>query len=358
MNIHEKTLELLANNRRFALACVISATGSTPQKAGATALFEAAGPVWGTLGGGCLEAESRRRALDALDTGQAFVFDVRLDDIEGWDDGLICGGKVQILVQPAAEGNAAAYRAALDAQHDRGHGALVSVVRHPESPVGLARWFERGELAKGAFGLGGVSFTSVLASGRAALVNDDDGGTSLFVEPVVPAPRLLVVGAGHIGKAVARMAAPLGFEVTVVDDRPDFASRENLPGAHTVVCGDIVEEIARFPIAEDTYVLIVTRGHRHDGQALAACVQSPAAFIGMIGSRRKALLIREQIVTEGIATAEQVARVVSPVGLDIGSETVEEIALSIVAQLVAHRRRAALGAAALNHAPAQRGATC
>lgn len=343
VSIYKTYLNLLAAGKPCALAIVVDAWGSTPQKAGAKAIFEAAGPVHGTLGGGCLEAESRQRALRAIDEGKTALFELKLDDIKGWDDGLICGGKVRIFVDPNAARNAQAYRALLDAFATGARGALIT-----ELDSGESRWLAEnafdGELAEP------LRDALRMEKCRIALVPGTPD-REVFIEPVSPAPRVIIAGAGHIGKAVARQCRLLGFHVTVIDDRPAFANPQHIPDAHDTICGDIPAEVAKQPIGENTYVLIVTRGHRHDGAVLAACVNSPAAFIGMIGSRRKSALIRKSIVDEGLATEEAVARVVSPVGLDIGGESIEEIALSIAAQLVTVRRKRCLEAPSLNYAP-------
>lgn len=342
-DLYAKALDLSAASAPFALATVVAAWGSTPQKAGAKALFEAAGPVHGTLGGGCLEAESRARALRAIDDGKAALFDLKLDDIKGWDDGLICGGKVRIFVEPRFERNAAAYRAAIDAERHGARGVLATWLAS-----GDAVWLD--EAAFDAAGTLTDVLRNALHKGRACVAAEADG-REVFIEPLAPAPRLIVAGGGHIGKAVAHQGKLLGFHVTVIDDRPAFACAAHIPDADETICGDIPAEVAKQAIDESAYVLIVTRGHRHDGAVLAACINKPAAFIGMIGSRRKSALIRQSILDEGIASEEAVARVVSPVGLDIGGESVEEIALSIAAQLVAVRRKAAVSAEPLNYAP-------
>jgi len=347
MDVYRKALELLDLDRSFALAAVIRSRGSTPQKAGALALFEATGPVWGTLGGGCLEAESRLRALHALDTGTPTVFDLRLDDIDGWDDGLVCGGQVRILALPDIRANRKACEAALAAAEGQGTGLLVTVVAHPRLALGTACWIDESELRTHPFCLDdGMALEAALDRGRAGSVTSGNGAIELYVEPVLPAPELVIAGGGHIGQAVARLARECGFRVVVVDDRPAFAAPDRFPGA-TAICGDIPETVAAYPLTHRSYVLIVTRGHRHDGQVLAACIDRETAFVGMIGSKRKSLLIRRRIVEEGLATEEQAARVVSPVGIDIGGESVMEIAVSITAQLVAHRRRSALDGPAM-----------
>jgi xanthine dehydrogenase accessory factor len=165
----------------------------------------------------------------------------------------------------------------------------------------------------------------------------------LFLEPIFPLPRLVIAGAGHIGKAVAHLGHRLEFEVTVIDDRPEFANAENLPDADSIIVGDIRSSMAALDPGSETYIVIATRGHRHDGEALRACISAPCAYLGMIGSRTKIALMRDRFVAEGWASAEQWSRVHAPIGLAIGSQTVEEIAISIAAQLVQVRSRKSQG---------------
>ncbi len=173
----------------------------------------------------------------------------------------------------------------------------------------------------------------------------------IYLEPVVPPPQLIIAGGRHIGQAACRLGAATGFEVTVIDDRPSFASSGCHPLARATLCGDIARELSEVSIGPNTYILIVTRGHRHDGAVLAACVGSSARYIGMIGSRRKSLLIRKSLLEEGLATADQLQRVVSPIGLDIGAQSVEEIAVSILSQLIAVRRKGSLEGPPMNYLP-------
>jgi xanthine dehydrogenase accessory factor len=168
---------------------------------------------------------------------------------------------------------------------------------------------------------------------------EDRKRLEVLVEPLTPDPVLLIVGAGHVGQAVAAQAVLVGFEVVVVDDRPDFADRSRFPDGVATRCAAMEEEVARFPLDTDTYVVIVTRDHGHDARVLASCLKRPAAYIGMIGSRRKVDLIRRGLVESGRFTAEEFARVHAPIGLDIGAVTVPEIAASIVSELIAVRRR-------------------
>jgi xanthine dehydrogenase accessory factor len=165
------------------------------------------------------------------------------------------------------------------------------------------------------------------------------GAATVYLEPIVPRPVLLIMGAGHIGAALTHYASRTGFEVVVVDDRASFANKERLPDADQVIVDSVVEVARRWRKTPETYVVLVTRGHRNDAVALREVIGSPCAYIGMIGSRRKVLTIYEEFLAEGIATSEQLARVHAPIGLDIGALTVDEIAVSIAAELIAVRRQ-------------------
>jgi xanthine dehydrogenase accessory factor len=156
----------------------------------------------------------------------------------------------------------------------------------------------------------------------------------LLLEPVIPSPRLIIAGAGHIGRALSQIGSMLDFEVTIIDDRPEFANTDNIPSANHIITADIGDSINRIEKGDDTYFVIVTRGHRDDGKALKACIGSDAAYIGMIGSKTKVALMRREFIEEGWATEEQWGKIFAPIGLDIKSKTVEEIAVSIAAQLI------------------------
>ena len=180
--------------------------------------------------------------------------------------------------------------------------------------------------------IGPPDLARVLADGRPELFKTGD--FSVFAEPVWPLPRLIIAGAGHVGKALARLGNLLDFEVTVIDDRPEFASKENVPEADGIVVGDIAAAVKAAPDSPENYFVIVTRGHRNDAEALRAAIGRGAAYVGMIGSRTKVDLMRREFLDKGWATAEEWGRVRAPIGLEIGSKTVEEIAVSIAAELV------------------------
>jgi xanthine dehydrogenase accessory factor len=305
---YEQLLNALADDEPFALGIICGIKGSSPQKKGAKALFFADGRIVGTLGGGCLEAEIQDRARRALLTGQPATFDLVLDHDFGWDDGLICGGKVQGVILPrAAEA-----------------GAIWREVAQRETTL--------------TWGVG-KDFSIGWADRAGSETGAPESSTSewLYQETVSPPCALWIAGSGHVAQAVAPIALPLDFEVTVFDDRPTFASRQFFPEAVRLKVG-AWEELLREPLPpRPVFGLIVTRGHQRDALVLAGWIRQPFAFLGMIGSRRKARLIFDQFIEENIATREQLAEVACPVGLDIDSRTVPEIAVSIAAQLVQKR---------------------
>ena len=163
------------------------------------------------------------------------------------------------------------------------------------------------------------------------------GEADVFIDVLIPRPTLLIVGAGHVAVPVAELGALLGFRTVVLDDRAEFASEERFPRADELIVGDIPTELARFPVNTQTHVVIVTRGHAHDEAALQAVLGWLAAYVGMIGSRRKVRTVFDNLRAAG-ASEDALARVRAPIGLDIGAETPEEIALSIMAEIVMLRR--------------------
>ncbi len=164
------------------------------------------------------------------------------------------------------------------------------------------------------------------------------GGTlEIFIEPVLPAPLLYIFGAGHVSLALFKAATNAGFDVIVADDREAYANVERFPGARQVLASDFEQTLAELAPSDSAFIVIATRGHRDDLRILRWAVQTPARYIGMIGSRRKAVTVYRQLLAEGLRP-ELFERVHSPVGLDIGAITPEEIAVAIVAELIANRR--------------------
>jgi xanthine dehydrogenase accessory factor len=162
----------------------------------------------------------------------------------------------------------------------------------------------------------------------------------VYLEPILPKPVLVICGGGHVGCAVGKLAAWSGFDVVAIDDRASFANKERFPDASKIIVDDPAKVMKDFPLDADSYVCIVTRGHRHDAVILKEIIHSKAGYIGMIGSKRKVRTLMEGFINEGVATAEDFRRIRTPMGLSIHSLTVEEIAVSVVSELIAVRRGA------------------
>jgi xanthine dehydrogenase accessory factor len=163
------------------------------------------------------------------------------------------------------------------------------------------------------------------------------GKILVYIEPVVPEPRLVILGAGHVGKALSTVARFSGFHVTVTDDREEYADRKNIPHAHDVIDKEFGTVFESLPVGRNTYIVIATRGHNHDLEALKAALGTEACYIGLLGSRRKKALLFRTLTNDGFPK-ETINRVITPVGLSIGSVTPEEIAISIIAQIIQQRR--------------------
>jgi xanthine dehydrogenase accessory factor len=283
-----------------ALGLISGVKGSSPQKVGAKALFYPDGRIHGTLGGGCLEAEIQQRAIQSLRTGQAATFDLLLDHDFGWDDGLICGGKVLGVILP----NAAA--------------------------AGPDFW-NKLALRQATIAWGVKKDYSV------ATVEGTSAAGWLYQETISPPCDFWIAGAGHIAQAIAPLAAQLDFKVTVFDDRPALANHHYFPD-EILLQVDVWEKLASLPLSgAPSFALIVTRGHRHDALVLKDWIHKPFLFLGMIGSARKARTIFDHFREEKIATPEQLQRVACPVGINIKSRSVQEIAVSIMAQFIEKR---------------------
>ena len=293
-----------AANQPFALAVIAGTKGSSPQRAGAKAIFLADGKIIGTLGGGCLEAEVQARALAALKTGQPAGFDLVLDHDFGWDDGLICGGSVNGVILPHAAESKELWR------------QLASVT----APT---RW--------------GVKKDFTIAPADSAIERFNDSTDWLYQETVSPPVELWIAGSGHVAQAVAPLAQQLDFAVTVFDDRPELANHQLFPASTRLRVGGWHELLKISAPVAPAFGLIVTRGHQHDALVLSEWIRFPFVFLGMIGSRRKARIMREQFIRQKIATAEEFDRIACPVGLDIAAVGTPEIAVSVLAQMIQKR---------------------
>lgn len=182
-----------------------------------------------------------------------------------------------------------------------------------------------------------VETVRLTPDGMTAGDRHEPAAVEVMVEVVEAPVRLVVVGGGHIGRSLIRMGAEVGFSCTVIDDRPDYANRERFPEADHVICADFEPALAELPVDQNTYIVLVTRGHKQDETSLRCLVGRPAAYLGMIGSKRRTGAVLQHLLDDGF-NVDALARVRTPIGLDIGAETPEEIAVSILAEMIMTRR--------------------
>ncbi len=331
--------------RRFVDTALIETRGSTPQKAGARMLVFEDGTQQGTLGGGCIEAEVRRRALGILNEGSREILTFQLDNDYGWDDGLICGGRMQMLVDPVRPGEDNTYFDKLNELVQSRRGFTESILINPDKAGGgLAGdrqlWDDQGRFQISR--TGELPSTTVQRELRSVADRPRPYlAVGVSYLPQLERCRLIIVGCGHVGQSVAKLASQVEFDIWGVDDREEYCSHERFPEAQQLIVGDIKQTLQDLEIDANTYCIIVTRGHHHDEEAQFHLADRGARYVGMIGSRRKIKLIFEDLLREGISR-EALADVYAPLGIDIGSQTVPEISVSIVAELVAHRNLGAL----------------
>jgi xanthine dehydrogenase accessory factor len=255
MDLYEEIVRLRKDGRRGAVATIVNVRGSIPSFKTAKMLVRDDGSIVGTIGGGCVEAEVWQAAREVMESEKPRTLTFDLNQDPKYDTGLVCGGTLEI-----------------------------------------------------------------------------------FVEPVLPPADLYIFGAGHVAASLYKVARIAGFDVTVVDDREAYANRERFPDAQQVIAEDFDKAVAQLAPGESSYIVIVTRGHRDDMRMLRWAVQTPARYVGMIGSKRKTITIFKELQAEGLAP-HLFDRVHAPVGLDIGAITPEEIAVSITAELIAKRRK-------------------
>lgn len=254
MDLYDEIVRLRASGQKCAIATIVQVNGSIPSYESAKMLVREDGSILGTVGGGCVEAEVWTAAREVIDTEKPKHLNFSLSQDAAYDEGLICGGQLNI-----------------------------------------------------------------------------------FVEPVLPQPRAYIFGGGHVSKGISRIAALAGFSTVVIDDREAFANSERFPEATATYAEEYEHVFGKLAINSTSYLIIVTRGHRDDMRVLRWAVGTPAKYIAMIGSKRKTISVVRELEREGIPR-EAFEKISAPMGLEIGAETPEEIAISVVAEMIAVRR--------------------
>jgi xanthine dehydrogenase accessory factor len=345
-NIYLNVLDEISKNASLVLATVTRASGSTPRKPGSSALFGKKGLIAGTIGGGVVEGSVQQLATEAFKTGRPCLTHFNLAYGISRKEEAICGGEVSVLIDANLRNSIGIFEQMKQSISAGIPGVLVTMVTvHTEDSVLINRYWitkESLQVLPEEFHLiiKPVADSMILKGDpydyreMELSIPGEEPASLFFLEPMFPSPKLIIAGAGHIGKALAHLGAMLGFEVTVIDDRPEFADKSNIPDADQIIVSDIGDALRNLNKDSSTFVVIVTRGHKDDAAALKPCIGTDLAYLGMIGSRTKVAQMRTEFIGNGWATSEQWDKIDAPVGLEINSHTVEEIAISIAAQLV------------------------
>ena len=341
---HEAT-NLLEKDGSIVVATVVRTKGSTPQKPGAKLLVREDGSGVGTLGGGCVEGDIWFAAKQLMKRGGAAEHrEYQLNEALAAEDGLVCGGTMYFLIDPVYEaGDYLSTAREIDSAYESGPAvALASLIRGAGHATTGAKLFIREDgTTEGSLGDPRLDADAIERAGNLMVHGQNEyvvaeGGAEYFVEAYTTPPQLVICGGGHVSKAIAPLAKTLGFRLFITDDREEFANRERFPEADMVVALRVEEALPTLPINANTFIVVATRGHRFDNVALEAAARTSAKYVGLMGSRRKTILIYEDLMRSGLPM-ERIREVRSPIGLDIRARTPEEIAVSIIAEVLMFR---------------------
>ena len=318
-----ETLQALEAGTPAELVFVTEASGSTPRGAGAVMAVFPGGRALGTIGGGNVEYEAQRLAAELLERGSGGLRRFRFVQGDAASLGMVCGGDVTVrfCCLPA------------------GDGRITAVLRDLLSAGSLDTWLLL-DLAGGAIGTAdrnGCRHLERPPEDPASLLQSRPAAAGGWLAvPMVRAGRVYIFGGGHVSRALVPAIAAVDFRPVVYDDRPEFADGALFPRAEAVLCGKFTELSRQITLTAEDYVVIMTRGHQADYEVLAQTLRSGVRYLGCIGSKRKLALCRERLLAAGF-TAEEYGAVHAPIGLAIGAETPEEIAVSVTAELIAVR---------------------
>jgi xanthine dehydrogenase accessory factor len=345
-NIYIRIPDFQQTGSGIVLATVTGCKGSTPQKEGSSALFYNGKLIAGTVGGGITEGKIQEAAGIHGKSKRSLLLRFSLDKDVSKKEDAICGGEITILLDANPFNNLTVFQAIKESMLAGIPGVLITMVTVAgEEQVLINRYWMTANLRPSL----PDEFMHRIEPEVEKMLNfpsqegfremklsipDQEPSSVFFLERLLPPYHLVIAGAGHIGRALSHLGKMLDFKVTVIDDRKEFANKEWLTDADQIIAGDIGETMQAIGKNDNTFIVIVTRGHTDDANALKACLGSAAAYIGMIGSKVKVAKMHDEFIRNKWATEEQWARIYTPIGLDIKSVTVEEIAVSIAAQLV------------------------
>ncbi len=328
-----------AENKSIALATVVQTWGSSPRRAGARMALTPDGKITGSVSGGCVEGAVYEAGVDVLKSNRPQLLHFGVADETAWEVGLACGGSIDIFVKPLDEGFFNALRSGLVEERS---AALVTVIRGTDELLGRELLVEEngtvtgslaGELNQQAMDV--ARETLMLGESRRAMLNED---VEVFVEVLAPPPTLIAVGGVHITIALVALAKTLGYRTVVVDPRSAFGNEERFPNVDRLIQQWPEDAFQEIEITRSTAIAMLTHDPKLDDPALKIALLSPAFYVGALGSKTTQAKRRQRLLEDGL-TEEHLNRLHGPIGLKIGAGTPEEIAISIMAEIVAARNR-------------------
>ena len=346
-DVFDEATNLLKDGIPLVLATVIDTKGSTPQKSGAKLLVREDGSGVGTLGGGCVEGDIWFAAKELMKSkGGPQYRDYELNEELAAEDGLVCGGTMYFLIDPVYEPDQFLNFSEQISKAYQGNGsvALATIIKNGSNTnlkIGSKMMINHLNEITGSLGnkkleddACRIAKKLMIHGGNQYLKTED--GSECFIEAFTTPPQLVLCGGGHVSKAIASLAKPLGFQLFITDDRHEFSNSGRFPEADLLVNKKPEEALKELPINPNTFIIIATRGHRYDNVALEAAARTSASFVGLLGSKRKTILIYEDLLRDGIPI-ERVREIRSPLGLSINARTPEEIAISIISEILMFR---------------------
>lgn len=336
MNIYEEGLSLLRNKKNFVLASIVKSTGSTPRSKGTQMIIREDGSIFSTVGGGKMEASCIEKGVNSIKNKESYIYEFNLDNKDANKSEMVCGGNGEILINYMDcndNNNLLIMEKATEAIKNHKKGWIVTVLRKNEKEMlfvddknNLIGQYSGSELMR-----------NKLENGieRLSIHSDAMDDEKFIVQKVHTMGKAYIFGAGHVSKETAAILDIIEFETIVLDDRSEFANKERFPNSETIVL-DSLEEIGDVGIDDDSYILIITRGHLYDYNVLKWALRTDAYYIGMIGSKSKINMTYEKLKKDGF-TEEDFKRVHAPIGITLDAKTPGEIAVSIAGELINER---------------------
>ena len=340
MNIYKEGLELLNKKESFVMASIISSTGSTPRSKGTKMIVKEDESIVGTVGGGIMEARCINAGIEAIKRKRSYVYDFHLDNKDAHRSEMVCGGSGELLINYIDcenENNLSVFKKAVETVESNKKGWIVTVIKENDDNKQLL-FVDDDNNITGNY-TGSDLMKSKLQNGveRLSIHSDAIEGERYIVEKVHSTGKAFIFGAGHVSKETALVLDLIEFDTIVIDDRSDFANKKRFPNSQIVVL-DRLDEIGDLGVDDDSYILIITRGHIYDYNVLEWALKTDAYYIGMIGSKSKIKMTYEKIKKAGF-TDEDIKRVYSPIGIELDAKTPAEIAVSIAGQLINERAK-------------------